>query len=495
MPQALEVLFFPFLACLILTGIHVYLGIHVISRKVIFVDIALAQIAALGAAVAFLLGHDPRSWGAYGWSLGFAVLAAAVFALTRTRHERVPQEAVIGITYATASAAAILLADISPHGAEHLHDLLAGSIVWVTPRQILWTGIMYSVLGAFHVVFRKRFLEISLRPEQAYARGVNVRLWDFIFYLSFGFVITSSVQIAGVLLVFCYLVAPSIFAIMFFDDLRPRLLTGWSMATLVSAVGLYFSYDRPSGPTIMVGFAIALLVGALVRVVLPGERPARALAATTAALVAIAGGAWALQARRLEPVGGDAALHAGPGGAVEGASPEHPFGSGLADLREALHDSHPNVRARAVADLGATGDPRVLHELTDALHDKDAGVREAAAIALGRAGNRTVLSSLAHHLADEHEDEWVRLRIAESMAALGGEEALPALMNMASGGAAGLTRLEALNTLSRLAALPGPPLDAPDTEAARDRLAALAAWYGDGSGLRWDAKRGRFLKR
>ena len=495
MPHSLEVLFLPFLACLILTGIHVYLGIHVISRKVIFVDIALAQIAALGATVAFLLGHDPRSWGAYGWSLCFAVLAAAVFALTRTRHERVPQEAVIGITYATASAAAILLADISPHGAEHLHDLLAGSIVWVTPRQILWTAVLYSLLGAFHVVFRKRFLEISLRPDQAYARGVNVRLWDFLFYLSFGFVITSSVQIAGVLLVFCYLVAPSIFAIMFFDGLRPRLLTGWSMATLVSAVGLYFSYDRPSGPTIMVGFAITLVIGALVRALMPGARPARALAATTALMLAFACGCWAMQTRWLEPEGGDAALHAGPGGAAAAATPEHPIGSGVADLREALHDTHPNVRARAVAELGATGDPRVLHELTDALHDKDAGVREAAAIALGRSGNRTVLSSLRHHLDDEHEDEWVRLRIAASLAALGDEEALPALITLATGADAGLTRLEALAILSRLAALPGPPLDAPDTDAARARLDAIKAWYGDGSGLRWDPKRGRFLRK
>ena len=181
MSSSLEVLFLPFLACVILTGIHAYLGIHVISRKVIFVDIALAQIAALGGTVAFLLGYDPRSEGAYFFSLAFAVLAAIVFALTRTRHERVPQEAVIGLTYATASAAAILLADISPHGAEHLHDLLAGSIVWVTPQQIAKTAILYSLLGLFHVVFRKRFLQISLRPEEAYAQGVSVRLWDFLF--------------------------------------------------------------------------------------------------------------------------------------------------------------------------------------------------------------------------------------------------------------------------------------------------------------------------
>ena len=167
MLQQVQVLFLPFLACLVVTGIHVYLGIHVISQKVIFVDIALAQIAAVGATVAFLLGHDPKSESAYFFSLGFAILAAGIFALTRTKHERVPQEAVIGLTYATASAAAILLADISPHGAEHLHDLLAGSIVWVTPGQIAKTAILYAVIGIFHYLFRERFLMISLQPEEA----------------------------------------------------------------------------------------------------------------------------------------------------------------------------------------------------------------------------------------------------------------------------------------------------------------------------------------
>src|SRR5262245_54920633 len=294
MSEQLAVLALPFLACLILTGIHAYLGIHVLSRKVIFVDIALAQIAALGATVAFLLGYDPRSEGAYWFSLVFAVLAAAIFALTRTRVERVPQEAIIGLTYAVASATAILLADISPHGAEHLKDLLAGSIVWVTPHQILKTGILYSVIGAFHFLFRRTFLLISLDPEQAYARGVHVRLWDFLFYLSFGVVITSSVQIAGVLLVFCYLVAPAVFAVMFFDGLKARLLTGWTMATVVSAIGLLFSYDRPSGPTIMVSFAIALILGGTLKAILQAPSRSRALAVASASLALAIGVGWML---------------------------------------------------------------------------------------------------------------------------------------------------------------------------------------------------------
>lgn len=496
MPQSFEVLFLPFLACLVLTGIHVYLGIHVISRKVIFVDIALAQIAAFGATVAFLLGYDPKSWTAYGWSLTFAVVAAAVFALTRTRHERVPQEAVIGITYATASAAAILLADISPHGAEHLHDLLAGSIVWVTPHQIAYMVFMYGLIGTFHFVFRKQFLEISLHPETAYARGVNVRLWDFLFYLSFGVVITSSVQIAGVLLVFCYLVAPSVFAVMFFDDLRARLLTGWGMATLVSAVGMYFSYDRPSGPTIIVAFALALLAGGLAKVLLPAARPARTLAATAAMMLVVIGAASAMQGRQTaQTAAPDDTPHAdeGPGGGPP-ATPEHTVGTSLDDLRGALRDTHPNVRAKAVADLAATGDVRVLHDLTDALHDQDAGVREAAAVALGRSGNHTVLPSLTQHLGDTHEDAWVRLRLAQAVAGLGDPKGLPVLLDLAAGDEAALLRLEAINTLARLAGRSDAPLDAADGAPYAERLKALRTFVGDGRGLRFDARRGTFAR-
>src|SRR5262245_24133775 len=372
MSEQLAVLALPFLACLILTGIHAYLGIHVLSRKVIFVDIALAQIAALGATVAFLLGYDPRSEGAYWFSLVFAVLAAAIFALTRTRVERVPQEAIIGLTYAVASATAILLADISPHGAEHLKDLLAGSIVWVTPHQILKTGILYSVIGAFHFLFRKTFLLISLNPEEAYARGVNVRLWDFLFYLSFGVVITSSVQIAGVLLVFCYLVAPAVFAVMFSDSLRTRLALGWTAGTIVSAIGLLFSYDRPSGPTIMVCFAITLILGGMLRAIVTAQNRLRAAGVSAAgvALVALAG--YGMVSLRHAPTG-DEHQHGGGSAHAEQATLEergaHPVGSSSEDLRLALADSHPGVRVKAVEDLAARGVKDAVPDIVKCLED------------------------------------------------------------------------------------------------------------------------------
>ncbi|MBI3448410.1 MAG: metal ABC transporter permease [Acidobacteria bacterium] len=494
MAQQIQVLFLPFLACLILTGIHVYLGIHVISRKVIFVDIALAQIAALGATVALLLGYDPSSEGSYYVSLGFAVLAAVIFALTRTRREHVPQEAVIGLTYATASAAAILLADISPHGAEHLHDLLAGSIVWVTPAQIVKTAILYTLIGAFHFAYRRRFLLISMNPDEAYAQGINVRFWDFLFYLSFGVVITSAVQIAGVLLVFCYLVAPSVFAVMFFEDLRRRLLTGWTMAALVSAIGLYFSYDRPSGPTIMVCFAVALILGGLTRAIAASPRRSRAVALTAATAAIVTASFWTLYRFRPAP-----AHH--PGEAqepVESAAPppEHAVGGGIDALRAALRDSHENVRARAVADLAATGDLRVVSDLVAALHDQSANVKEAAAVALGRAGNRSALPALIQGLKNVDEDEWVRLRIAQAVAQLGDTAGIPVLLQIAGRGDAKISRTEALASLVALsgsrAAPPGDP-DAPQGRAALD--AAAKWWATDGAALEWDAPARAFHRR
>ena len=485
MTDQLQVLFLPFLACLILTGIHVYLGIHVISRKVIFVDIALAQIAALGATVAFLFGFDPRSEGAYFFSLGFAVLAAIVFALTRTKRERVPQEAIIGLTFATASAAAILLADIAPHGSEHLRDLLAGSIVWVTPEQILKTAILYAVIGVFHFVFRERFLLISMRPGEAYARGINVRLWDFLFYLSFGVVITSSVQIAGVLLVFCYLVAPAVFAVTFFDDLKRRLITGWVMATVVSAVGLFFSYDRPSGPTIIIGFAVTLALGAIIQSFARARIRSRALAVAFVTLTIAGGVIWLLHPFGVGitvPIPGESAVSA-----TGGAAPEHPIGGDLQTLRAALRDAHPNVRAKAVGELAETGDPRILPDLIDALQDQSPAVREAAAISIARLGNRSAVPHLRQSLRNLDEDEWVRLRMVQALAGLGETDGLESLIEITRGSGAKLARREALLTLMRLAAIPGSIASDPDSEEGRARLEEIEAWWRENRDrLEWD---------
>ena len=219
--EILPFLIWPFIASLILTGIHAYLGVHVVERGVIFVDLALAQIAALGATIAILVGMDPHGRGAYFLSLAFTFLGAAIFALARSRRGHIPQEAFIGIAYAVASAAAILAMSKATGETEHLKDMLVGNILAVSRAEVIKTAVLYGVVGLFHYIFRHKFLLISTNPAEAERQGLNVRLWDFLFYASFGFVVTSSVAIAGVLLVFCYLIVPSVGAMLFADRVGP----------------------------------------------------------------------------------------------------------------------------------------------------------------------------------------------------------------------------------------------------------------------------------
>src|SRR6267154_618353 len=263
----LPFLFWPFIASLILTGIHAYLGVHVVERGVIFVDLALAQIAALGATIAILVGMDPHGRGAYFLSLGFTFLGAGIFSLARTRRGHIPQEAFIGIAYAVASATAILAMSKATGETEHLKDMLVGNILAVSQAEVLKTAVLYGAIGIFHYFFRKKFLLISTDPAKAEASGLNIRFWDFLFYASFGFVVTSSVAIAGVLLVFCYLIVPSVGAMLFADRIGTRLAIGWTMGTLVSALGCYCSvyFDTPTGATIVCTFGAVLVVMAIVK--------------------------------------------------------------------------------------------------------------------------------------------------------------------------------------------------------------------------------------
>ena len=269
----LEFLAAPFAASLILTGIHAYLGLHVVERGVIFVDLSLAQIAALGATFAMLLpfsGGDPHSPGVYWFSLGFTFIGAAVFSLVHSQRARVPQEAIIGISYAVASAAAILAMSQSTAQGEHLKDMLVGNILAVSWHDVRKTALLYAAIGLFHWIFRRRFLAISLDAQKAAAEGLSVRWWDFLFYASFGFVVTSSVSMAGVLLVFSYLIVPSVAAMLFATTVGARLAIGWTMGTFVSLAGMYLSvvYDLPTGATIVCTFGIALIAMALGRVLL-----------------------------------------------------------------------------------------------------------------------------------------------------------------------------------------------------------------------------------
>ena len=279
--ELLQFLAAPFAASLILTGIHAYLGVHVVERGVIFVDLSLAQIAAFGATIALLLpfaGHDPHGPWVYWISLAFTFVGAAVFATIRSRRARIPQEAIIGISYAVASAASILAMSKSTSESEHLKDMLVGNILAVSWSEVLETAALYAAVGVFHYVFRWQFLAISLSHRDGVEpSGMNVRLWDFLFYASFGFVVTSSVAIAGVLLVFCYLIVPSVAAMLYSDHIGRRLAIGWTMGTVVSALGIYLSVhlDLPTGATMVCTFGLVLVVMAILRPLLMRD-PARA---------------------------------------------------------------------------------------------------------------------------------------------------------------------------------------------------------------------------
>ncbi|PYR64523.1 MAG: metal ABC transporter permease [Acidobacteria bacterium] len=260
----------PFVASLILTGIHAYLGVHVVERGVIFVDLSLAQIAAFGATVAILMpitNGDPHAPVVYWISLVFTFIGALIFSMFRMKDSRIPQEAIIGICYAVASAAAILAMSKATSESEHLKDMLVGNILAVSWQEVGKTAVLYGIIGLFHFVFRRRFLAISIDPDKAEAEGISIRFWDFLFYASFGFVVTSSVAIAGVLLVFCYLIVPSVAAMMFARNIGPRLAIGWTMGTVVSALGVWLSLvlDLPTGATIVCTFGIVLGLMAAVR--------------------------------------------------------------------------------------------------------------------------------------------------------------------------------------------------------------------------------------
>lgn len=500
--------FWPFVAALVLISIHTYLGLHVITRKVLFVDLALAQIAALGSSVTFLYGFEPGSPVTYYVSLLFAVIGAWVFSVTRIRGERVPHEAIIGLAFAIASAGSILLSAENPHGAEHLQAILRGSIVVVTGPEVGRAAILYVLIAAFHWRFRRRFLRISTDPEGAAQDGVRVRLWDFLFYLSFACVITMSVHIAGVLLVFCLLIAPAVCGALFADAFSARLFIGWgaSVLAVVGGLGLTAGTDWPPAPCIISAFA-ALLIGAGLAVHIR-DSPRRLLTCARIAggALALAAALWGMTAfldsdfaRSLSPPeesGREAASGRNGRAAASDHShgaPEHPTGVSLGDLRSALWDEHENVRAKAAEDLGRLKDPSVVPDLIKALKDPSDAVKEKAAVALGALGNAGAAPALEAALAEKAQDEWVTLRAAEALCRCGGPKGLTALLGLASEADAKQVRGEALHLALALAGRP--PVKDPASSARKAALESLAEWWKKaGDTARWDAAKGRFVE-
>ena len=270
----LDLMIPPIAAGFVILSIHTYLGLHVIARGVIFVDLAFAQIAALGATVGFLMGVEHDTPLSLALSVGFTLVGALIFSFSRLEETVVPQEAMIGITFVVASAAVILIAGFTAEGAEHIAETLTGTLIWVTWPQIIRMAVVYTILGVIYYIFRGPFLSVSLGETDApRARG-----WDFLFYVLFGIVISLSVPVAGVLMVFSSLVMPAVVAFLFTSRFGAALWIAWGVGAvaLVTGVVASFRYDIPTGPLLVCTFGLAVVIGLLIRFV-AGVRPGSAL--------------------------------------------------------------------------------------------------------------------------------------------------------------------------------------------------------------------------
>jgi zinc/manganese transport system permease protein len=255
-------MFWPIAACVLLPWLLVYLGLHVIQRGIIFIDIAMAQLASLGICVAVIMHYEPDSLVAYLLGLAVTLIGAALFAATGKRASHLPQEAIIGITYVVAAAAAVLLLSRSAHGNEEIRNMLVGDITVVSATEVWKCFGVFAAVGAVHFALRKNFMLVSFKREAAYDRGLRVRLWDFFFYATFGVVVTIFVRVAGVLLVFSYLIVPAVCGVTLARKTSTRLLIGWSISLLGGVGGLFWSFygDLPSGAAIVCTFGGLLVL-------------------------------------------------------------------------------------------------------------------------------------------------------------------------------------------------------------------------------------------
>jgi zinc/manganese transport system permease protein len=257
-----EVMFWPIVACVLLPWLLVYLGLHVVQRGIIFIDIAMAQMASLGICLAVLFHLDLQSWTTFGIALGFTLAGGAIFSVTGKRSSQIPQEAVIGISYVVAAAAAVLLLSRAAEGDEEIKNMLVGNILLVTPHEVWKCFVLFLAVGLLHFILRRSFLLVSFDRDRAYEKGLRVRWWDFLFYAAFGLVVTSFVRIAGVLLVFSYLIVPAVCGINLAKRISYRLLIGWVIAWIGGIGGLFLSFwwDLPSGAAIVCTFGALLVV-------------------------------------------------------------------------------------------------------------------------------------------------------------------------------------------------------------------------------------------
>lgn len=425
-----EIMLPAFAECLVLTGLHAYLGLHVLRRKVVFVDLTLAQVAALGTTVGVLFGLSTASPGAYVLSLAFTVLGAALFALTRLRSSRVPQEAFIGLLYAFAAALAMLLVAQAPNGAKQVKDIMTGRLLWVGWGTVGVTAAVYAALGAAHFALRRGFLLISEDPEEAFRRGMRVRLWDFLFYVSFGVAISLSVRTAGVLLVFVFLVVPAIVALTFSDRLPVQLAIGWTFGTVTTASGLALSWaaDLSSGPTVVALYGVVLgAVGVYVHLRRATER-GRALRQVGVGAAVAAGAALAFFAAGQSLSGTRWAQAPGHAGGHDHA--------GHAAPRE--HASGGHASGPGEPDAGASSAAAALLERLAQAPDVEA--------ALASVGSKELLAA-----AFEGADDGLKVSLARRLGALEPAAGAARLVGLLASEAAPFEKSEANDALTALA--------------------------------------------
>lgn len=430
----------PLLACLILSITHVYLGIHVVARKVIFVDLALAQIAALGATYAMVLGYDANVAGddlaVALFSLAFTFVGAGLFSIARMRKERVPQEAFIGIVYAAASAAAVLILSKSPTGGEELKHMLVGDVLLVSMPTIINDAILYSLVGIFHIIFRKKFLAISIDAEAAQGAGINIRVWDLLFYMTFGVLVTRSVAIAGVLLVFSYLVIPAVIAQMWRDTIKGRLILGWAVALSASVAGILWSFysDYPTGPAVVMtlaGFLVAS--GASYYVV---HAPIRLRAFANVAAMILFGIVFFGTLSHFRKTA--------PQAASAGASASDLL------LEELKHDDTAS-QLDAVSHLGDMNDPRIVPALTELLSRTDnEQVVEAIAEALMKRKDARAIPGIKAALKKDY-DPFLKLTLAKALVELKDKAGYDALIDILKNDEAGFARAQAAEVIKQKA--------------------------------------------
>ena len=292
-------LLFPFLAAVVLVGMHTWLGLQVLRRGVVFADLALAQLSALGATAAVAAGHPPGGYAGFGYALLLTGLGAVLLTCARRAAAWVGQEAVIGILYVVATALTVLVVDRSPQGAEHVKRMLVGDILTAGAPDVLKLALLYGAVGLLHAAFRRPLLAAAAGDAAPGRRGGV--LWDLVFYGSFGLVVTSSVALAGVLLVFAVLIVPAVIGTLFSRHTGRALGIGWAAGVLASLLGFAASaiLDLPTGAAVVVAFGGVLLGAAGLRALLAGPKAAWAarlrgmatVAACSAALAVFAQGA------------------------------------------------------------------------------------------------------------------------------------------------------------------------------------------------------------